>query len=77
MTVSNSVAIGMALSVGFALGSLLHPPKVQARNHITAHIEQVFPVATGRETNGSIAGFSCASADGKEPECFALITSGN
>ena len=73
MKVSNSVAAGVALFVGFALGSVFHPPKVQARNHWTAHIEQVFSIPTGREVSGSITGFSCASAEGLEPKCFALI----
>jgi hypothetical protein len=77
MTVSKSVAAGVALCVGFALGSVLHPLKVQARNHVTAHIEQVFSVPTGRQTSGSIAGFSCASSEGKEPECYALVLAGD
>jgi hypothetical protein len=77
MKISNSVIAGVALIAGFALGSVLHPLKAQARGHVTAHIEQVFSVPTGHETNGSIAGFSCANGDGKEPQCFALIVSSN
>jgi hypothetical protein len=33
MNAPNSVAAGVALFVGFALGSVFHPPKVHARNH--------------------------------------------
>jgi hypothetical protein len=64
MKISNSVLVGAALLTGFLSGSLLHPRIVQARTHMTAHIEQVFPIPTGHETNGSIAGFSCANGSG-------------
>lgn len=77
MRVRNSLMVGVSLLVEFALGSIYHPARVQARTHMTAHIEQVFAVPMGRETNGSIAGFSCASGDGPQPQCFALVVSGN
>jgi hypothetical protein len=73
--ISNSAIAGAALIAGFVLGSMLHTPRVHARNHMTAHIEQVSQFPTGRETNGSIAGFSCASSGGEEPKCFALVVS--
>jgi hypothetical protein len=68
---------GATLITGFVFGSMFDGSKVEARNHMTAHIEQVSQIPTGRETSGSIAGFSCASSGGEEPKCFALIVSPN
>lgn len=75
MKIPNSVIAGAALISGFAFGSMFQTPEVQARNHMTAHIEQVSQFPTGRQTNGSIAGFSCASSGGEEPKCYALVLS--
>ena len=75
MKTPHSIIAGAALITGFVFGSMFHTPKVQARNHLTAHIEQVSQVPNGRQTNGTIAGFSCASSGGEEPKCFALIVS--
>ena len=77
MKVPTSLLVGVASLVGFVFGSTFHPQRVEARAHMTAHIEQVFPIPTGRETNGSIAGFSCAGSNGQDPQCYALIISGN
>ncbi len=77
MRTPNIVCAAVALSLGFVCGSVLHPHAVQARGHLTAHIEQVFTTPMGRETTGSIAGFSCASVNGQEPQCYALVLSGN
>lgn len=75
MRIRNSINAVAMLLIGFVLGSICHVPRVQARNHVTAHIEQVSQFPMGRETNGSIGGFSCASAEGQEPKCFALVLS--
>jgi len=51
MRIPSSVIAGAALITGFVFGSMFHTTKVQARNHMAAHIEQVFEIPTGREVN--------------------------
>jgi hypothetical protein len=45
---SSVIAGGAALITGFVFGSMFHTTKVQARNHMAAHIEQVFEIPTPR-----------------------------
>ncbi len=76
MKFASSIGVGVALLVGFVLGSSFGSPKAQARAQFSAHIEEVLSVPTGRQTNGSIQGFSCVR-DEQGPRCFALVLSGN